>query len=101
VIRGEGVEGFSRALLAAGAASAVTTLWEVADRASAEFMKQFYFALAQGDSETSALRRAKLRSCTHGRVVASALLGRIRADRRRPRAAAARRAVEGWPAGCW
>jgi tetratricopeptide (TPR) repeat protein len=60
VIRGEGVEGFSRALLAAGAASAVTTLWDVADRASAEFMKQFYFALAQGESETSALRQAKL-----------------------------------------
>ena len=48
VIRGEGVEGFSRALLAAGAASAVTTMWDVVDRASAEFMKQFYFALARG-----------------------------------------------------
>jgi len=60
VIRGEGVEGFSRALLAAGAASAVTTLWDVVDRASAEFMKQFYFALAQGQSEASALRWAKL-----------------------------------------
>ncbi len=60
VIRGEGVEGFSRALLAAGAASAVTTLWDVADRASAEFMKQFYFALAEGRSEAAALRWAKL-----------------------------------------
>ena len=60
VIRGEGVEGFSRALLAAGAASAVTTMWDVVDRASAELMKQFYFALAQGQSEASALRRAKL-----------------------------------------
>ena len=60
VIRGEGVEGFSRALLAAGAASAVTTMWDVVDRASAEFMKQFYFALARGESEASALRQAKL-----------------------------------------
>jgi tetratricopeptide (TPR) repeat protein len=60
VIRGEGVEGFSRALLAAGAASAVTTMWNVVDRASAEFMKQFYFALARGQSEASALRDAKL-----------------------------------------
>lgn len=60
VIRGEGVEGFSRALLAAGAASAVTTMWDVADRASAEFMKQFYFALAQGRTEGAALRWAKL-----------------------------------------
>jgi hypothetical protein len=54
------VEGFSRALLAAGAASAVTTMWDVVDRASAELMKQFYFALAQGQSEASALRQAKL-----------------------------------------
>ena len=60
VIRGEGVEGFSRALLAAGAATAVTTKWDVVDRASAEFMKQFYFALARGQSEASALRQAKL-----------------------------------------
>jgi len=61
VIRGEGVEGFSRALLAAGAASAVTTMWDVVDRASLEFMKQFYFSLARGDSKASALRQAKLR----------------------------------------
>ena len=61
VIRGEGVEGFSRALLAAGAASAVTTLWDVVDRTSAEFMKQFYYSLARGESKASALRRAKLR----------------------------------------
>jgi tetratricopeptide (TPR) repeat protein len=60
VIRGEGVEGFSRALLAAGAASAVTTMWDVADRASADFMKHFYFALAQGHPEAAALRWAKL-----------------------------------------
>jgi hypothetical protein len=60
VIRGEGVEGFGRALLAAGAATALTTKWDVVDRASAEFMKQFYFALARGQSEASALRQAKL-----------------------------------------
>jgi CHAT domain-containing protein len=59
VIRGEGVEGFSRALLAAGAAAAVTTMWDVTDRASAEFMKQFYFALAEGRSEAAALKWAK------------------------------------------
>src|SRR6185503_10029288 len=59
VVRGEGVEGFSRVLLAAGARSAVTTLGDVVDRASAEFMKQFYFALARGQSEASALRDAK------------------------------------------
>ncbi len=61
VIRGEGVEAFSRALLAAGAASAVTTMWDVVDRAGAELMKQFYFALGQGQSDAAALRQAKLR----------------------------------------
>ena len=66
VIRGEGVEGFSRALLAAGAASAVTTMWDVVDRASLEFMKQFYFSLARGGSTASALREAKLRFLRSG-----------------------------------
>jgi len=60
VIRGEGVEGFSRALLAAGASSAVTTMWEVGDRSSAEFMKRFYGFLAGGESTAAALRHAKL-----------------------------------------
>jgi len=60
VIRGEGVEGFSRALLAAGASSAVTTMWDVADRASAEFMTQFYYSLSRGESNAAALRQAKL-----------------------------------------
>jgi tetratricopeptide (TPR) repeat protein len=59
VIRGEGVDGFSRGLLAAGAASAITTMWDVADQASAELMKHFYFALANGESEAAALRTAK------------------------------------------
>ena len=91
VIRGEGVEGFSRALLAAGAASAVTTMWDVVDRASAEFMKQFYFALARGrvGSVGAATGEAAV-PALRARVVASALLGRVRAERRRPRTASAR-----------
>jgi CHAT domain-containing protein/tetratricopeptide (TPR) repeat protein len=60
IVRGEGVEGFGRALLAAGAATAVTTKWDVTDRASAAFMQQFYVALAGGQSEAAALRHAKL-----------------------------------------
>ncbi len=61
VIRGEGVEGFSRALLAAGAAAAVTTLWDVADRPSAEFMTQFYASAGGGRAPADALRQAKLK----------------------------------------
>jgi CHAT domain-containing protein len=60
VVRGEGAEGFSRALLAAGAAATVTTLWNVADRPSAELMTRFY-ATARGDRSTAqALQNAKL-----------------------------------------
>lgn len=60
-IRGEGVQGFSRALLSAGARAAVTTLWRVADQPAAELMKQFYFELNRGTPKAAALRAAKLR----------------------------------------
>jgi CHAT domain-containing protein len=60
IVRGEGVEGFSRALLAAGASAAVTTMWDVADRPGAELMTQFYYALGRGAPPAAALRQAKL-----------------------------------------
>ena len=95
VIRGEGVEGFSRALLAAGAAAAVTTLWDVADRPSAEFMTQFYASASGGRGTAEALRQAKLTvPALAARVDAPVLLGRVPVDRERTRTAAARRAVE-------
>ncbi len=61
LVRGEGVQGFSRALLSVGAQSALTTLWKVDDQATAEFMHQFYFyALNQHQPRAQALRLAKL-----------------------------------------
>ena len=60
VVRGEGVEGFSRALLAAGAAAAVTTIWDVADRPGAEFITQFFYAANSRRTLADALREAKL-----------------------------------------
>ena len=71
VIRGEAVEGFSRALHAAGAASATMTMWDVPDGRSAVFMKQFYLPSPK-DSETSALQRKLTFPALTGRVVASA-----------------------------
>lgn len=59
VIQGEGVQSFSRAFLGAGAASTVTTLWRVADQPTSEFMRQFYYFLAQGMTKAEALRGAK------------------------------------------
>jgi len=60
-VGGEGMEAFSRAFLAAGASATVTTLWRVADRPTADFMQQFYYFLARGQSKGDALRAAKLR----------------------------------------
>lgn len=61
MIRGEGMQGFSRALLSAGSRAAVTTLWRVADQPTSELMKQFYHALGQGETKAQALRLAKLK----------------------------------------
>jgi len=60
-IPGEGLHSFSRAFLGAGARSTVTTLWQVADEPTAEFMKQFYFFLSKGQSKAASLRQAKLK----------------------------------------
>ena len=60
VIRGEGVEGFSRALLAAGAAATVTTMWDVGDRPGMELVTQFFYAARGGRGLAGALREAKL-----------------------------------------
>jgi CHAT domain-containing protein len=60
MVRGEGVQSFSRAFLAAGARATVTTLWRVADAPTADFMKLFYRHLAHGETKAAALRAAKL-----------------------------------------
>ena len=64
--RAEGVQSFSRAFLAAGARSTVTTLWRVADRPTADFMSVFYHHLQSGVSRDEALRRAKIRFLESG-----------------------------------
>jgi tetratricopeptide (TPR) repeat protein len=70
VIRGEGLQGFSRALLSAGARASVTTLWRVSDRPTTELMKQFYFHLGRGEPKAEALRDAKLRLLRSGTPLA-------------------------------
>ena len=69
-VRGEGVQSFSRAFLAAGARSTVTTLWRVADGPTAEFMTVFYHHLQQGLARDEALRRAKLAFAGSGTALA-------------------------------
>jgi tetratricopeptide (TPR) repeat protein len=67
---GEGVRSFSRAFLAAGARSTVTTLWPVADAPTADFMRVFYHHLQRGEPRDEALRRAKLRFLESGSTLA-------------------------------
>jgi tetratricopeptide (TPR) repeat protein len=67
VVAGEGIESFSRAFLAAGARTTVTTLWRVPDATTASFMRVFYHHLQRGASRAEALRLAKLRFIESGR----------------------------------
>lgn len=61
MVPGEGVQAFSRALLAGGSRSTLTTLWRVPDQPTAEFMKQFYFfLLKEHKPKAEALRLTKL-----------------------------------------
>src|SRR6185369_3569649 len=70
MVRGEGVQSFSRAFLAAGARSTVTTLWRVADAPTADFMRLFYLHLAKGEPKATALRAAKVNFIRSGSQLA-------------------------------
>ncbi len=73
-VEGDGVIGFARAFLSAGARSVVATQWDVSDRVSYEVMRQFYARRARGAAKSRALRGAQL-------AVQRALrAGRIRVD---------------------
>jgi len=71
MLRGEGVQSFSRAFLAAGARSTITTLWRVPDRPTGAFMKVFYYHLQRGVSRAEALLLAKLRFIRSGSELSS------------------------------
>jgi CHAT domain-containing protein len=58
VAAGDELRGLVRSLLAAGARSALLSLWDVHDRSTAEFMTSFYEGLNAGLSKAVALQRA-------------------------------------------
>lgn len=58
--RGEGMIGFTRAFIYAGAANIMVSLWKVSDRPTAELMISFYNKYMRGASKTESLRDAKL-----------------------------------------
>lgn len=59
-IGGDGVIGFTRAFLTAGAQTVVATQWDVSDRASYEVMQEFYRRRAAGAGTSRSLRGAQL-----------------------------------------
>jgi CHAT domain-containing protein/Tfp pilus assembly protein PilF len=60
-IRGEGLVGLTRGFMYAGAPRVIASLWQIDDRASAEFMKRFYEAmLGQKLRPAAALRAAQI-----------------------------------------
>ena len=59
-ITGDGVVGLSRALMGAGAANVVVSLWSIPDAPTATLMAEFYQQLQQGVSKSQALRQAML-----------------------------------------
>jgi hypothetical protein len=71
LIRGEGVEAFSRAFLAAGSAATITSLWRVPDQPTADFMKHLYYYVGQGQPKAEALRLAKMQFLKSGTVLAN------------------------------
>ena len=59
-VEGDGVIGFARAFLSAGARTVVAAQWDVSDRVSYDVMREFYARRAQGASKSAALRGAQL-----------------------------------------
>ncbi len=58
--QGEGVIGLTRAFMYSGTPRVISTLWNINDEATAEFMISFYQYLKKGMSPNTALREAQL-----------------------------------------
>jgi hypothetical protein len=65
-IRGEGVQGLTAPLLAAGARAVLATQWRIRDADAVHFIDDFYRALAAGSSVSDASRVAKLAAIKRG-----------------------------------
>ena len=63
--RGEGLIGFTRAFIYAGASNLVVSMWRVSDQPTAMLMIQFYEKIRQGYSYSEALQAAKLELINH------------------------------------
>jgi CHAT domain-containing protein len=66
LIRGEGIEGMSRAFFYAGASSVLMSLWAVNDQATSQLLERFYLHLRSGKPLMDSLRQAKLEMIDSG-----------------------------------
>ncbi len=66
LVSGEGIQGLTAPLLAAGARAVVASQWRIGDRSTLRFVEQFYRALAVGLPAGEALRAAKLEALRRG-----------------------------------
>jgi CHAT domain-containing protein len=60
VVRGEGILGLTRGFLYAGASNVLVSLWQVADKSTADLMVEFYRNILKSQPYSTALRNAKL-----------------------------------------
>lgn len=65
---GEGIVSLVRSFQYAGANSVLASLWQVADRPTADLMKHFYAGVEQGRPKDEALRAAQLMAIESGRA---------------------------------
>ena len=57
--QGEGVNGLRGSFIQAGAKSVLSTLWEISDEGTKEFMTNFYPPIIEGDNPQSSLRKVQ------------------------------------------
>jgi CHAT domain-containing protein len=98
--QGEGVLSLGRSFFYAGAPSLVMSLWSINDQATQQIMQAFYQGLELGQSQTQALRQAKLHYLQHTQAQVEAAhpafwaaLQQVGADRP---VALHRKALSGW-----
>lgn len=65
-IAGEGMEGLTAPLVAAGARTVVATQWRIGDRSTVRLVDDFYAGLSRGLPVVDALREAKLAALRRG-----------------------------------
>ena len=75
---GDGVIGFTRGFLAAGASSVVATMWDVPDQTSFEVMTEFYRAWAGTGAASGGNRAGKSRALRQAQL---AVLRALRAGK--------------------